>query len=147
MARKGFAGDKFAAFRDPATVNIVGIAMDLEYVVETRPQAFGTDHPGRDAHDNVRYLYDVELDGAGNVIGGEWYQNTHPDFLWTPPRGTRAVAPTDRLVARAIADGEGWAASDRSKLPSKWADAAVQSARGGTPLGNIVETLINASRI
>jgi len=28
------------------------------------------------------YSYIVELDGRGNVIGGEWISETRPDFLW-----------------------------------------------------------------
>ena len=40
----------------------------------------------------ARYLYTLELDSTGKIIGGEWHQNAHPDFLWLAPPGTRAVA-------------------------------------------------------
>jgi len=28
------------------------------------------------------YRYWLELDGLGNIIGGEWRNNNHPDYLW-----------------------------------------------------------------
>jgi hypothetical protein len=35
------------------------------------------------------YEYILELDGRGNVIGGEWVTETRPDFLWTITRDRR----------------------------------------------------------
>ncbi len=37
----------------------------------------------------VTYYYVLELDGAGNIIGGEWVgtsKRNHPDFIWVPYR-------------------------------------------------------------
>jgi hypothetical protein len=31
----------------------------------------------------MRLNYDLELDGSGAIIGGEWRQRDRPDFLWT----------------------------------------------------------------
>lgn len=28
------------------------------------------------------YQYSIELDSGGNIIGGDWYTNERPDFLW-----------------------------------------------------------------
>ena len=34
------------------------------------------------------YEYIVEINGAGNVIGGEWISSTRPDFMWLYGRST-----------------------------------------------------------
>jgi hypothetical protein len=32
---------------------------------------------------NKVYTYILELGGSGNIVGGAWESNDHPDFLWT----------------------------------------------------------------
>ena len=39
--------------------------------------------PHEDKLKVVTYWYDLELDEDNNIVGGEWYTNRHPDFLWT----------------------------------------------------------------
>jgi hypothetical protein len=47
------------------------------------------------SQDNVKRRltldYTLEIDGSGNIVGGEWVTNDHPDFVWLPrifrPRG------------------------------------------------------------
>ncbi len=34
------------------------------------------------------YEYYVELNAAGNVVGGEWITQTRPDFMWLYGRST-----------------------------------------------------------
>ena len=90
----GFEGDKFHSLREknwkrantesgkrfrPAA--IVGVAMAFSYVVETQPK-HGTSR--ENAIVTAQYYYDLELDKKGNIVGGEWYQNKHPDFIWDP---------------------------------------------------------------
>ena len=70
-------------------------------------------------------------------MGGEWYMNRHPDFLWTPPKGARATAPAD-----ASATGR-WNLS--AALPPAWRKAAVRASASGLPLAKIVEHLIKAA--
>ena len=81
--------------------------------------------------------YDLELDAAGKVIGGEWYTRDHPDFLWTPPAGSRAVTRHE-----AAATGE-W--DNTQPLPESWRVAAQAAAREGTPLATLVESMIAAA--
>ena len=89
-ARLPFNRDKFAAHRDPRARSVVGIVMQVTYVVETEPNARRDDSPYRDGLRTVTYMYDVELDGYDQIIGGEWYSNLHPDFLWLPPKNAKA---------------------------------------------------------
>jgi len=51
----------------------------------TQPRADETDIYTR--HDHYHYI--LELDGEGNILGGEWVggsHGTHPDFIWLPVR-------------------------------------------------------------
>ncbi len=130
--------DIFRAYRSDATRSIVGVMMRMRYVVETKPTPRETDSATRDKLHTVRYMYDLELDRRGEIIGGEWYQNKHPDFLWTPPPGGRARTSPD-----AYAEGE-WSGPD-TPLPTSWRNAARYASRANkpSPLGKIVERLID----
>lgn len=130
-----FTNDKFKVYRSTQTTHIVGIAMKVGYVVETKPTQRETDAPRHDAIQYVEYLYDLELDSKGTILGGEWYQNIHPDFLWTAPTTSRALSNFDRQ-----ATGE-W--DTDQVIPATWRAAAKASAQAqGAPLAVIVEHLI-----
>ncbi|MBI2026653.1 MAG: hypothetical protein HYS98_02430 [Deltaproteobacteria bacterium] len=83
----GFKGDIFKKVREIKRKKtkkikpkkIVGVAMNLLYIVETMPKQ-GASLP--DQVVEATYLYDLELDKDGNIVGGEWYSNLHPDFIW-----------------------------------------------------------------
>ena len=135
VSKAAFSHDKFKAFRSERTVSMVGIAMRVAYVVETSPTHRKDDNPSYDAIQQVDYHYDVELDASGKIIGGEWYTNNHPDFLWTPPKGTRATTRYDHLATGAWQLG--------TPVPKTWQIAAPQSSKtDGAPLAAIVEQLI-----
>ncbi len=133
VARAAFTRDRFARHRGPGS-SFAGVAMRVRYVGETLPSHAATDEPGRDRIVLVDYFYDLELDGAGRVVGGEWYVNRHPDFLFSPPRGARAVTSAD-----ALAKGK-WGAGQA--LPASWQSAAVLASAAATPLARVVEGLI-----
>lgn len=69
----------------PGTVREIIVRSDVTYVVEVYPQwdALGEESPSQTA----TYRYRLELDQAGNIIGGEWLTDLRPDFMWTqePP--------------------------------------------------------------
>jgi len=51
------------------------------------------------------YEYILELDGAGNILGGEWFRNSkkdHPDFLWRHTQPTTENPYIDLNVVYAI---------------------------------------------
>ena len=135
VAIANYTNDKFKKYRSPQAVAVVGIEMSVSYVVETRPSQRDTDNPSYDAIRKVAYLYDLELDANGKIIGGEWYQNPHPDFLWTPAKTMRAQT---RYEAQATGS---WKATDA--LPASWQSAAKSAAAGQiAPLALIIEHLI-----
>lgn len=133
VSRGSFKRDRFAKYRTRDYAAVVGVAMRTRYVVETPPSHAPTDAPANDATRLVDYYFDLELDRAGRVVGGEWYMNRHPDFLWTPARGQRAVTPADGFASGAWHDGP---------VPVSWRGPAARASAEGLPLAKIVERLI-----
>ncbi len=139
VAVASYTADKFKAYRAPGTTHVVGVAMDVRWTVETHPSHSTTDSATRDALSGARYLYTLELDSTGKIIGGEWHQNAHPDFLWTPPPGTRAVSYSEPTGTQPVWDG-------KTAVPSAWQTAARTASVYGEPLANVVESLVKLSR-
>lgn len=138
-----FTNDKFKKYRSPRAVSVVGISMDMTYTVENMPSTKETDAPSDDSLTTASYQYDLELDAQGNIIGGEWYLNTHPDFLWTPAPGAKAQTPGDQMLARSGANRSSWDGKDA--MPREWSETAKRNSQGGAPLATIVESLIKIS--
>jgi hypothetical protein len=132
VAREAFTKDRFAKYRSASMRAVVGIGLTLSYVAENMPDDDASDKPQNDNLTKVKYTYDLELDADGKILGGEWYKNAHPDFLWTPP----PVAP-----AKSTADGSASGDWSSGVLPDSWCRAAIAAARNGQPLGKIVSAL------
>ncbi|AUX26343.1 uncharacterized protein SOCEGT47_069040 [Sorangium cellulosum] len=135
VPRDRFTNDKFRRYRDVPFASVLGVSMTVHYVVETSPTHAKMDDPSRDQVHSTDYRYDLELDAEGKVVGGEWYQSTHPDFLWTPPPRARAATGAEHL-----ATGR-WTA--QAPLPASWRRAASSMAGRSLPLARIVEQLID----
>lgn len=137
IARADFSKDKFAKYRSKETATIVGVEMDLSYVSESGADHQETDSPDEDVVQTVTYLYDLELNAEGEIIGGEWYHNAHPDFLWLPAHDAQALSYGDMELN----GGAAWTPSQA--LPRFWRDLAVKTATNfGQPLAAIVEPLL-----
>lgn len=136
---EAFTKDKFRKYRSPNARYVVGIAMDVTYVVETNPTHSLTDTEDDDARRVARYMYDLEVDANGNIFGGEWYTNVHPDFLWTPPKGARTASLGDQYITGA------W--DPKGPVPAQWRNPAIRAAGRGQPLAAVVETLFALSRL
>ncbi len=92
--------DTFKDFRQNGKAKkIVVVQMEVTYVVETEPRS-GEPYP--DSLSKVTYWYDLELDAQNNIVGGEWYSNYHPDFLWTKKRSSRPQNTIDSTISRLI---------------------------------------------
>ncbi len=85
----------------------------------------------------MTYLYDLELNSRNEIIGGEWYNNNHPDFLWHFPKSIK-----DRKVYHTAYDRNlrNWNGS--GVMPASWRNAAMQAAKAQQPLAKIVDLLI-----
>ena len=58
--------------------------MTVKYAVENQPS---TDENQVSEFNSMELVYDLELDDDMNIVGGEWMENAHPDFLWVPQKG------------------------------------------------------------
>lgn len=137
VARTAFTEDKFAKYRAATATSIVGVSMDVKWVVETRPSTNSPDSPARDAISGARYLYTLELDKDGVIVGGEWLQNAHPDFLWTPVPGGKPTVSGDPGLAA-------W--DGKTALPANVRAAATTPSKSGLPLPSVLDALIKLSR-
>ncbi|MCO4792354.1 MAG: hypothetical protein KC493_01485 [Bacteriovoracaceae bacterium] len=135
-----FERDVFKKYRSSKTRYVVGIEMDITYLVETDPSQLPYDDESQDIHRTMSYMYDLELDKDLKIIGGEWYQNYHPDFIWMPRPGARAQSIGDF----SIGNEETWNLD--MSAPKSWARPAAISAKRGQPLSKVVEFLIQKSR-
>lgn len=116
--------DPFKSYRSPKAHYVVGVVMEVIHAGAIQPRHAGTDAP---LLNTLRFIYDLELDANFTVVGGEWYSNAHPDFVWTHARDAQATASTDHLTS-----GDGWAASQ--PVPASWSEYAARAAQRGQPL-------------
>jgi Transglutaminase elicitor len=140
IKKADYSKDKFAKFRSARAAAYVGVQMELTYVSENWNFQAETDDASTDVLRTVTYLYDLELDANGNLMGGEWYRNEHPDFEWMVLDGARAESSGDARVSR-----EGWMPSS-GQIPAFWRDIAIATARfNGEPLAAIIEPIVQES--
>jgi hypothetical protein len=130
-----FTVDKFRQFRSKDAVAVVGIYMDITYPIEIEPgPARVFDEPTK----TVRYVYDLELDGANNIIGGEWYSNAHPDFIWTFDPGAQAMAFDENVLL-----SDPWA--NNGPVPMSWTQYAKRASAKGVPLYAFLKKVVDAA--
>lgn len=136
VAVSAYTNDKFKRFRSPIARSVVGVSMLVSYVVETAPSQREDDSPSYDSIQQVAYEYDLELDANDVIIGGEWYRNEHPDFLWTPAKGTPAQTRYEAVASGTWDD-------IRRAMPVSWRTAGIQAATNDyAPLAKVVERLL-----
>jgi hypothetical protein len=110
--------------------------MDLSYRIETAPTTAIIDSEYYDQALSTRYIYDLELDEQGNIIGGEWYQSKHPDFIWTPRLGSLPRSVSDSSIQSISWDPE------REEMPKEWQEGNKTAARQGQIPRAILERLL-----
>lgn len=140
-----FSNDRYRDVRSSQTRYIVGVIMDLSYISETRPSLATTDGPQNDSIEKQRYTYDLELDANNNIIGGEWYDAKHPDFLWTPLPNYGVNTVGDDYLYR-TGDTSYWSSVQSAPMPQIWQQAALESSQRTQPLAHIVESLLRAAQ-
>jgi len=135
VPRARYRNDPFAAARNPETVAIVGVEVEMSYVDWARATTKTSDDEGEDRLKRKVMFFDLELDAAGNVVGGQWLvtpiaeqyrqlerqdqrrdHTNQPDFFWVLPKN----------YARHFVNNPALPNWDhrREALPSSWAQAA-----------------------
>ncbi len=137
VLRSEFSTDKFKNYRSINTKYVVGIAMEVTYITPTGPSTAPNDKVS--AH-TIKYVYDLELDDKGKIVGGEWYSNFHPDFIWQPPKEGKPLSVAEKQMSTPIAwDGKG-------PVPPELQAAARTSSRREQPVSVIVDTLVRMAQ-
>ena len=75
---------------------VVGAITTVVFLAEIRPEH--SDQVQEDKLYRDTYTYDLEIeDLQGNLVasGGEWHENSHPDFLWVPQKDASPLAEQD----------------------------------------------------
>jgi hypothetical protein len=128
--------------RAKGTSHLLTINMVVTFAIERGPEAVETDGPDRDLRGQAAYEYELELNAAGDIIGGEWVNDLHPDFVWTPSPGARALSLGDRWL-ELVGDRVVW---DPSRpVHGRLKTAAKGSAEYRQPLARIVNALVKAA--
>jgi hypothetical protein len=65
------------------TVKVVRIKTVVDYVVEIQPHATPIADQDVGQLQTKTYIYTLELNGGGDIIGGEWETSDRPDFIWS----------------------------------------------------------------
>lgn len=86
----------------PGTVEEVTVTSEVTWGVEVVPHwdALGDESPSHTA----TYRYRLELNKAGDIIGGEWMTEDRPDFMWTQeaPKFEGYFAPLKQIYEASI---------------------------------------------
>lgn len=139
IARVDYKGDKFKKYRNPNATHMVGVQMAVRYVIEADANDNDSDSEESDNMATANYVFDLELDSGGKIIGGEWYQAEHPDFVWVPAEGAQALSPEDSQLDLSQWDGE-------SVLPDAWMQVAKDASRKGHILNSITTKLLDRAK-
>ena len=127
--------DSLGAVRSRRAESLVKVVMNLKYIAENNPTLETEDSIGQDFFSSIELSYDLELDASDKIVGGEWLSPVHPDFLWTPAKGTIPSSVGDDWLSSA-ADASLWQAG--RPLPAAWKAAALMSSASEQPLAKVV---------
>ncbi|WP_394831988.1 hypothetical protein LVJ94_36270 [Pendulispora rubella] len=95
---------------NPKAVTFVHVKTEVTYITESGPEEGHLASKIDEYTRGSRYDYVLELDGNGEIIGGEWVgrsKSDHPDFLWLPVRqngGTVAGGAISAAEVKELAD-------------------------------------------
>ena len=121
---------------DSGVKKIVGVIASVTYGDEAVTSS--NDNPPEEYDVRVTYIYDLEFVEVGGQLfakGGEWYNNTHPDFLWLPRANSVAMGEGDASFPYTI---------DRMTTTDVTTAAQTLSPKG-SPVCSLVSALVNAS--
>ncbi|MGB0452109.1 MAG: hypothetical protein ACPGJV_00225 [Bacteriovoracaceae bacterium] len=140
VAIDSFENDVYQNYRSEKAKYVVGVVADVIYALESTPSHRETDGEHNDNEANVRYYYDLELNANREIIGGEWYQMMHPDFLWTNVKNSKAESIADSYLG----SYNDWNIKD--SIPLRWKQYSITASNKGQPMAKVLDKLIEESR-
>jgi hypothetical protein len=155
--------DIFSDFRNKETRRIVGVEMTVTWKRETQEVSDIDNTNEADKNKEQTYLYDLELDANGNILGGEYRNHKsnkrggifkgklpdQPGFIWGLPKDVQAWSYGSIDAEDTIFDANGnqipaW--DGRGQMPESWFKAHLKSAEMRQPLAEVVYQLVEFSR-
>lgn len=138
VEKNNFNLDIYKKYRSREATTLVGVTMKVSYIVENDLGSEETDSQANDVIVTTEYSYDLELNSDGKIIGGEWYQIEHPDFIWTPMAQALPTAPLDHVILT-----DQWQPTvGASSIPTAWSQASIKSSKDGIILNTITHAII-----
>jgi Transglutaminase elicitor len=96
VALRDYVKDPYYESRNPEAVYVVGVEMNAKYVDWQQPRKRETDSPADDKIVDNKFLYDLEINAAGKIVGGQWHvskkpgsfggETNQPDYFWLAPK-------------------------------------------------------------
>jgi hypothetical protein len=136
-----YKNDPYAQYRSAGTTHIVGVSMELTYLIGNKPSASLSDSPEQDVYDKATYWYNLELNQAGIVLGGEWQENQHPDFIWVVASNYAPKNIYDYVVGNGLLFYDG-----KQSISSYIAGQAQMAAKEGKVLFTLLEAMLRLSQ-
>lgn len=133
VAVSDLKNDPLASVRNEKTKFVVGIIMDVFHPALIEP----TMGQMGNTYQSHTFIYDLELDENYNVVGGEWYSEDQPDFLWTFAEELKARTRED------VQDFGVW--DDTGPIPAALAQSAILASKRGKVMATIVDKLTTKS--
>jgi hypothetical protein len=93
-SRNAFLNFVYRYANKSATKYVVGVVASVTYIAEDLPVQ--TTAIRQETTKVVTYKYELELDGSNRIIGGQWYTNFHPNFVWKVHNPDAASGPYDK---------------------------------------------------
>lgn len=112
------------------TKYVVGVMMDVFHPALIEPT---TSNKSPTVYQTHSFIYDLELDEHLSIIGGEWYSEDQPDFIWTMEDDSQSQVRED-LNPLPVWD-------TNLPMPPDTALVAVSAASRGKVMATIIEKL------
>lgn len=125
-----YSEDPFKKFRNKNTRFIIGVKAKMSYSNWAFPEKGRTNNDSDDKIKSREFMYDLELDSAGNIIGGQWRVSETgeatgnekvewPDFIWKITNDWKKEFKGENNLTEWI---------DKTTLPPKdWKNAALNT--------------------
>jgi hypothetical protein len=136
IPRAAYFQDPFHSFRRNRTHSVVGVFLRLQIV---EPLSDTDGDSGINSTREITLFYDLELDDHNKIVGGEWYHQAHPDFLWAIPHLQRYY---QRLSLPPYLKSTDWNNPRTNPIPETWQKLAHHTySRRGKLLPEVIEQL------
>ena len=146
VPRSQLKDDIYAKRRHENTRYIIGVKTTVHYMYYVWPEENRNTRFDSERDDTMKsrdYVYDLELDGNGNILGGEWGNRSldglgldgtkQPDFIWMADTTALPYSMSARYVDPGLKKDRNnprpfgtmnWTWDGKSPLPQDWVAAA-----------------------